>query len=68
MTTHEIQRLRTYQCDLFATKANLEEAMEYATMVARASDNPIAVLTAVRVVLNTLIQEVMTWPSTHQDT
>lgn len=46
-----IKRLR---CDLFADRATLKEAFDYAQMIADGSSNPPAVLTAVYVVTNTL--------------
>lgn len=46
-----IKRLR---CDLFADRATLKEAFDYAQMITDGSSNPPAVLTAVYVVTNTL--------------
>ena len=39
---------------MFADRGTLDEAMEYAYSVARGTDNPAAVMTAVMVVVNTL--------------
>ena len=40
---------------MFADRKTLDEAMEYAYSVARGTDNPAAVMTAVMVVVNTLV-------------
>lgn len=48
---------------MFADRDTLDEAYEYAWMIAKASDNPAAVMTAVAVVVNTIanyIEEVET--------
>ena len=42
---------------MFADRKTFDEAMEYAYSVARGTDNPAAVMTAVMVVVNTLAQE-----------
>jgi hypothetical protein len=39
---------------MFADRATFDEAMEYAYSIARGTDNPAAVMTAVMVVVNTL--------------
>jgi hypothetical protein len=39
---------------LFAKRDTMQEAFEYASQIADASDNPAAVMTALHVVLNTL--------------
>jgi hypothetical protein len=39
---------------LFADRASFDEALDYAYSVAKATDNPAAVMTAVMVVVNTL--------------
>jgi hypothetical protein len=39
---------------MFADRDSFDEAMEYAYSVARGTDNPAAVMTAVMVVVNTL--------------
>lgn len=39
---------------LFADRETFDEAMEYAHSIARGTDNPAAVMTAVMVVVNTL--------------
>ena len=43
---------------LFAERATLAEAYEYASVVAQASDNPAAVFTALHVMMNTIAREV----------
>ena len=45
-----------YTNELFASRETLDEALKFAYQIAAASDNKIAVLTAVHVVLNTAIQ------------
>ena len=50
-----LDELRQYRVGLFATHASLDEALRYAMKIAKASDNAPAVLTAVHVVLNTVI-------------
>jgi len=55
MTSKELaRRLRS---DLFATRADFGDAIDYAYSIAKASDNPAAVMTAVMVVVNTVVQE-----------
>ena len=39
---------------MFADRKTFDEAMEYAYSIARGTDNPAAVMTAVMVVVNTL--------------
>jgi hypothetical protein len=41
---------------LFATKESIKESISYAYDIAKASDNPAAVTTALHVVLNTIAQ------------
>ncbi len=43
-------------CGLFAHREDLNEAMTYVNMVAQASENPPAVVTAVFVYVNTLLR------------
>jgi hypothetical protein len=45
---------RSIRNRLFADRKTFDEAMEYAYSVAKATDNPAAVMTAVMVVVNTL--------------
>ncbi len=40
--------------NLFADRASFDDALEYAYSVAKGTDNPAAVMTAVMVVVNTL--------------
>jgi hypothetical protein len=42
---------------LFATKESIRESISYAYDIAKGSDNPAAVTTALHVVLNTIAQE-----------
>ena len=39
---------------LFADRASIDEALDYAYSIAKGTDNPAAVMTAVMVVVNTL--------------
>ena len=43
---------------LFADRATLAEAYEYASTIAQASDNPAAVYTAIHVMMNTIANQV----------
>ena len=49
-------QLTTYVNNMFATPANMEDALLQATNIAAGSDNPAAVHTAVHMVLNTAIR------------
>ena len=51
---------------LFATKHSIRESISYAYDIAKGSDNPAAVTTALHVVLNTLAQELETLSKTTQ--
>jgi len=42
---------------MFASRDTIEEAYDYALKVAKATDNPAAVMTAVQVVVNTIANE-----------
>ena len=55
MTLNEI--IRGINSPLMADRDTIDEAFEYAFMVAKASDNPIAVMTAVYVVTNTIAKQ-----------
>lgn len=48
--------LTPYRIAMFSERQTMDEALEYAYMVARASDEPNAVITAIHVVLNTAIR------------
>ena len=52
-----LNELKKYRNGMFADRASLNEALDYALKVARASDSPIHVVTAIYVVLNTVINE-----------
>lgn len=45
---------------MFADRNTVDEAYEYAYMVAKATDNPAAVMAAVQVVVNTLANAIET--------
>ena len=49
--------LKAFRQGIFAHRETIREALEYAHMVAKGSDHPPAVLAAVYVVLNTVINE-----------
>lgn len=54
----EIQSLASgLYSPLFATRDSIKDAILYAYDIAKASDNPAAVTTALHVVLNTIAQE-----------
>ena len=55
MTLNEI--LNDIHTPLMADRDTIEEAFEYAMMVAKASDNPMAVMTAVYVVTNSIAKQ-----------
>lgn len=55
MTLNEI--LHDIHTPLMADRDTIDEAFEYALMVAKASDNPMAVLTAVYVVTNSIAKQ-----------
>ena len=44
---------------MFATRVDIDEAWKYVDLVARGSDNPAAVYTAVQVMLNTIAQAIV---------
>ena len=53
----EIQTLASgLYSPLFATKESIKESISYAYDIAKASDNPAAITTALHVVLNTIAQ------------
>ena len=45
---------------LFGSRETLEEAYEYASVIAQASDNPAAVFTALHVMMNTIAKQLET--------
>ena len=55
MTLNEI--LYDIHTPLMADRDTIDEAFEYALMVAKASDNPMAVMTAVYVVTNSIAKQ-----------
>lgn len=55
MTLNELAR--SISSPLMADRETLEDAFEYAMMVAKASDNPAAVMTALFVVTNTIAKQ-----------
>jgi len=56
---NHIELAKALQHKLFADRDTIDEALEYAYMVAKGSDNPAAVITAVHVVINTICKELL---------
>lgn len=56
MTLNELAR--TISSPLMADRETIDDAFEYALMVAKASDNPMAVMTAIYVVTNTIAKQI----------
>ena len=56
--TH-IELAKYLQHKMFSDRETIDEAFEYAYMVAKATDNPAAVMTAVHVVVNTICNELL---------
>jgi len=54
-----VELARALKHNLFATRSTVDEALEYAYSIARASDNPAAVMTAVQVVINTVCDQIL---------
>lgn len=54
MSERNIQLAKSIRNGMVAERETFDQAMEYAYSVARASDDRVAVLTAVQVVLNTV--------------
>jgi len=52
-----IENLNSLKQPMFASRDTIEEAYEYMYMVAKATDNPMAVVTACQVVVNTICNE-----------
>jgi hypothetical protein len=61
-TQHEAisELARSIRAPLFADRDTLHEAFSYAQEVAKATDNPAAVLTAIYVIMNTLSNQLTT--------
>lgn len=51
------QLLQSLKQPMFASRDSIEEAYDYALMVANATENPGAVMTAIQVVVNTIVNE-----------
>lgn len=56
MTKEEL--IHKLRCNMFSDRMTVEEAYDYAWKVARASDDQLAVMTAVQVVANTIANEI----------
>ena len=54
-----VELARALKHNLFATRSTVDEALEYAYSISRASDNPAAVMTAVQVVINTVCDQIL---------
>jgi hypothetical protein len=50
---------------LFAERDSVHQAYNYAMDIAKASDNPAAVTTAIHVLMNTIAKDIELWTSTH---
>jgi hypothetical protein len=48
---------------LFAERDTVKEAYDYAMAIAKASDNPAAVTTAIHVLMNTISKDIELWTS-----
>jgi hypothetical protein len=48
---------------LFGERDTVKEAYDYAMAIAKASDNPPAVLTAIHVLMNTISKDIELWTS-----
>ena len=55
MTLNEL--VQSIHSPIMADRETIEDAFEYAMMVAKASDNPMAVMTAVYVMTNTIAKQ-----------
>lgn len=51
---NKIEFAKAIRNGMFAERESLDEAYEYAHAIARGTDNPAAVMTAIQVVVNTL--------------
>jgi len=49
--------LKTIKHGMFAKRDSFEEAMEYAHTIAKATGSPVHVMTAVQVVVNTIVAD-----------
>jgi hypothetical protein len=56
MTLNELAR--TISSPLMADRETIDDAFEYALMVAKGTDNPMAVMTAIYVVTNTIAKQI----------
>lgn len=54
-----VELARALKHNMFATRETIDEAFEYAHMIAKGSNNPAAVMTAVQVVVNTISNEIL---------
>ena len=53
-----LELARSLRNNIFADRASLREAYDYASMIADSTDNPGAVYTALHVMMNTIAREV----------
>ena len=56
MTKHELAH--SIYSPLFAEYSDLKQAYEYASMIAKASENPAAILTAIHVMMNSIAVQI----------
>ena len=56
---NHIELAKALQHKMFANRDSIDQALEYAYTIAKASENPAAVMTAVHVVINTICNELL---------
>jgi len=56
---NHIELAKALQHKMFADRDTIDQALEYAYTIAKASENPAAVMTAVHVVINTICNELL---------
>lgn len=59
MTREALEFIAGLKCGMFADRETVGDAYEYAMEIAKATDNPAAVTTAIHVLLNTIVKTTM---------
>lgn len=54
-----VELAKSLQHKMFADRETIDQAYDYAHMVARGTDNPMAVMAAVQVVVNTICKAII---------
>lgn len=54
-----LELAKSLKSGIFASRDTIDEAYEYAYMIARASDSTIDVMTAIQVVVNTIANQII---------